>query len=108
LHVVAIPLEAELGTLVAGVSLDRDAALAIKAITNSEIAFVTGSTIVATSLDPDRAAPLVDEARRTDVFTVPLGNEDYIGRVQPLGAPRDDQGPVALVLRSRTEHLQFL
>ncbi|MCC7043447.1 MAG: hypothetical protein IT183_06275 [Acidobacteria bacterium] len=108
LHVVAIPLEAELGTLVAGVSLDRDAALAIKAITNSEIAFVTGSTIVATSLDADRAAPLVGEARRTDVFTVPLGNEDYIGRVQPLAAGRDVQGPVALVLRSRTEHLQFL
>jgi signal transduction histidine kinase len=108
LHVVAIPLEAELGTLVAGVSLDRDAALAIKAITNSEIAFVTGSTIVATSLAPDRAAPLVNEARRTDVFTVPLGDEDYIGRVQPLAASSDDQGPVALVLRSRTEHLQFL
>jgi signal transduction histidine kinase len=108
LHVVAIPLEAELGTLVAGVSLDRDAALAIKAITNSEIAFVTGSAIVATSLDPDRAAPLVGEARRTDVFTVPLGDEDYIGRVQPLDARRDTLGPVALVLRSRTEHLQFL
>jgi two-component system sensor histidine kinase HydH len=106
--VVAIPLEAELGTLVAGVSLDRDAALAIKAITNSEIAFVTGSTIAATSLDPDRAAPLANEALRTDVFTVPLAGEEYIGRVQPLTAPNTAPGPVAVVLRSRTEHLQFL
>lgn len=108
LHIVAIPLEAELGTLVAGVSLDREDALAIKAITNSEIAFVTGSTIAATSLDLDRAAPLADEALRTDVFTVPLGGEDYIGRVQRLTAPDAGPGPVALVLRSRTEHLQFL
>ena len=108
LHVVAIPLEAELGTLVAGVSLDRDAAMAIKAVTNSEIAFVTGSTIVATSLDPERAAPLASEVIRADVFTVPIDGEDYIGRVQPLAAQEAVPGPVALVLRSRTEHLQFL
>jgi signal transduction histidine kinase len=107
LHVVAIPLEGAPGTLVAGVSLDRDSALAIKSVTNSEIAFVTGNTIAATSLDAELVAPLVREARRTDVFTVPLGNEQYIARVQPLVGP-GQTGPVAIVLRSRTEHLRFL
>ena len=107
LHVVAIPLEGAPGTLIAGVSLDRDSALAIKAVTNSEIAFVTGNTIAATSLDAERVAPLVREATRTDVFTVLLGNEQYIARVQPLAGP-GRPGPVAVVLRSRTEHLQFL
>jgi signal transduction histidine kinase len=107
LHVVAIPLEGAPGTLVAGVSLDRDSALTIKAVTNSEIAFVTGNTIAATSLDAERVAPLVREAVRTDVFTVLLGNEQFIARVQPL-AGSGRPGPVAIVLRSRTEHLQFL
>lgn len=107
LHVVAIPLEGAPGTLVAGVSLDRDSALAIKAVTNSEIAFVAGHTIAAASLDADRLSPLVREAGRTDVFTVLLGQEPYIARVHPL-AGVGQPGPVAVVLRSRSEHLQFL
>ena len=108
LHVAAVPIEADLGTLVVGQSLDRDAALAIRAGTNSEIAFVTGTTIVASSLDPVRMSALAASgaASGRGVFTVPLGNEEFIGRTQPIDDAAD--GPVALVLRSRSEHLQFL
>jgi len=108
LHVVAIPLEAGLGTLVAGVSLDRDSAMAIKAVTNSDITLVSGGAVIATTLAPSRAEALALEARHTDVFTVTLGEEVFIGRVQPLGESDSGDGPVALVLRSRTEHLRFL
>ena len=57
-----------------------------------------------------RSAPRSSPASRTRpaCFTSRLGGEDYIGRVQPLGAGGAPGEPVALVLRSRTEHLQFL
>ena len=37
-----------------------------------------------------------------------LGDQEYVGRVQPLGATGEADEPVAIVLRSRTEHLSFL
>jgi len=108
LHVAAIPIEAELGTLLVGASLDRDAAEAIRAVTSSEIVFLSGTTIAASSLDPLRTAALAgsNAIARRGTFTVTLGSEEFIGRTQPLGD--GPIGPVALVLRSRTEHLQFL
>jgi signal transduction histidine kinase len=108
LHVAAVPIEADLGTLVVGQNLDRDAALAIREGTNSEIAFVAGTTIVASSFDPARMDALAASgaASGRGVFTVPLGNEEFIGRTQAIDDTPD--GPVALVLRSRSEHLRFL
>jgi len=108
LHLVAIPLEPGIGTLVVGLSLDREAALGIKAVTNSEILFVTGTRIVASSLDNPPADTIATVVHKSDVFTVPIGEEEYIGRAQPLGRGDDPREPVALVLRSRTEHLKFL
>lgn len=108
LHVAAIPMDAGLGTLVVGVGLDHEAALAIKGVTNSEIAFVSGAEIVASTLAPPPASVLSAIGRQTDVFTVPLGDQVYIGRIQWLGHSTDPGEPLALVLRSRTEHLRFL
>jgi signal transduction histidine kinase len=109
LHVASIPMEAAApATLIVGVSLDREAAMTLKAATNSEVVFVAGSRVVASSLDPDRTRALAPVGSRTGAFTVPIGDEIYIGRVQPLGPPAASDAPVALVLRSRTEHLRFL
>ena len=108
LHVVAIPLAPGVGTLVVGSSLDRESALAIKAVTNSEIIFMTGSRIVASSLANPPADTLAAQAGSSDVFPVPIGDEEYIGRLQPLGRGDDPREPTAVVLRSRTEHLKFL
>jgi signal transduction histidine kinase len=108
LHVAAIPMDAGLRTLIVGASLDRDAAVAIKRVTNSEIAFVSGSRLVATSLDRAPADGLVAAAARGEVFTVVLDGEEYIGRVQALDRDGEPDAPIALVLRSRTEHLRFL
>jgi signal transduction histidine kinase len=108
LHVVAIPMEAGLSTLLVGMSLDRQVAMTIKRVTNAEIAFVTGARVVASSLSAPPEAALGALASRSDIFPAIIGSEEYLGRVQPLGRGEGADEPVALVLRSRTEHLSFL
>ncbi|HYN07492.1 MAG TPA: ATP-binding protein [Vicinamibacterales bacterium] len=111
LHAAMLVLEpgpAPIGTLVIGFSLDQDAARRFKTLTNSEIAFALGPQIVASTLDPERTAELGDLAGQSGVFRRRIGGEDYVGQVEPLGVAGGANEPVALVLRSRTEHLQFL
>jgi signal transduction histidine kinase len=108
LHVAAFPLDGGLATLLVGSTLDERTASRIHAVTNSQIAFVADGHVVASSFEAARAAPLGPMATREGTFTIRLGDEDYVGRVQPLDAGRDASAPVALVLRSRTEHLRFL
>jgi signal transduction histidine kinase len=106
-HVAAMPID-PVRMLLVGLSLDRDDALSIKRLTNSEVAFVSGTDVVASSLDPTAEHALASVAARRDVFTLVLGSEEYIGRVQPLSRSEDADEPIALVLRSRTERLGFL
>ena len=106
-HVAALPID-PVRTLVVGLSLDRDVALSIKRLTNSDVAFVTGAEVVASSFDPSAEAALESVATRRDVFSLVVGSEEFIGRVQPLGRSEDADEPIALVLRSRTERLRFL
>jgi signal transduction histidine kinase len=111
LHAAALELEpgaAPIGTLLIGFSLDQDTARRLKALTNSEIAFAIGPQIVASSLDPERTGEIDGFAKGTGTFRTVIGSEDYDGQVQPLGATGGAGEPVALVLRSRTEHLKFL
>jgi signal transduction histidine kinase len=108
LHVVVIPMDVGLETLIVGVSLDRELAEAIKTATNSEVAFVSGSHLVATSLDAAPADALISAAAAADPFNVRIGGDEYIGRRQPLDRSATTGAPIALVLRSRTEHLRFL
>ncbi len=111
LRVVAIPLQAgpaSFGTLLVGLGLDRSAAVRLKTLTRSEVAFADGSRLVATSLDDARAAALGPTLNETGVFSRVLGGEEYIGLARSLGASQGPGVPVAVVLRSRTEHLTFL
>ena len=106
IHAVALPLESgTVGTLVVGYSFGADFARQIKTVTNSDIALVAGTTVVASTLDPARTADLPVAAGDAGIFTRRLGGEEFIGRAQPLGTVGD---PRALVLQSRTEHLRFL
>jgi signal transduction histidine kinase len=108
LHVAAIPLESGVDALVVGTRLDRDAAEAIKAVTDVEIAFLHGSTVVAATLPLGPSVHLRSIDGRPGVFLVPAGGEDYIARLQPLGADPGADAPTALVLRSRSELTRFL
>ncbi len=108
LHVAAIPLESGVDALLVGTRLDREAAEAIKAVTDVEIAFLRGTTVVAATLPIGPSAQLRPISDRPGVFLVPAGGEDYIARLQPLGPDANTDAPTALVLRSRTELTRFL
>jgi signal transduction histidine kinase len=107
IHVGAVPID-PVRMLLVGTSLDREVALSIKRLTNSEVAFVTSSGVVASSLDPEAEAALASVSGQRDVFSLAVRAEDFVGRVQPLGRGDEADEPMAFVLRSRTEHLRFL
>jgi signal transduction histidine kinase len=106
-HAIAFPLD-PIHTLIVGFGLDREFAAGIKKVTDSDIAIVAEGRIVASTLDPEKTTALLSPAPPTEEFERRLGGEDYIGRVQSLGATGRPQEPVALVLRSRTQRLGFL
>ena len=98
-----------LGTLSAGFLLDDSLAAQLKEITGSDVAFGMDGRILATTLPRDDDAALASLLRRRTRHDVTLGGEEYAvlpraaaGAGDPAGA-----GPVALILRSRTEQLQF-
>lgn len=108
LHVAAIPLAAGDASLVVGTTLDRAAAEAIKALTETEIAFLRGSAVVAATLPIGPTVQLRAAGDPSGVFVIASGGEEYIARVQPLIADASPDAPTALVLRSRSELTRFL
>jgi signal transduction histidine kinase len=111
LHAAAIPMEpgaAPLGTLVVGFSLDQSVADRLRALTNSEVAFVTSSRIVASTLDRSFDDAILSASAGGGVFSERLGDEEFVGRLSALGERGEPDEPQAIVLRSRTRHLQFL
>src|ERR1022692_4214299 len=111
LQAAAIPVGGRaqpLGTLIMGFSLDEAAARGIKARTNSDIVLVAGSRVVASTFSAALSTDLARLVDRRGSFDVWIGRENYIGRAQPLDPADAAHGPVAIVLRSRTEHLRFL
>jgi signal transduction histidine kinase len=127
-QVVSIPILIDpgpeiLGTLSAGVSLNRRLANRIKDLTRSEVAFVDRGRVVASTLSPERERVLGSISRREGVSRLMLGDEEFVAVVRPLrgrealargtgasGEPPGppEQSPIAVILRSRTEHLRFL
>jgi signal transduction histidine kinase len=135
LQMVSVPIYLEsaqreiLGTLSAGVRLDRRLADRIKALTRSEVVFGSGGTIHASTLS-DVFRPALEPLLTTPgVSHIVLGDEEFVAvrRLLRLGpaqrgvtpgadGPVMSRGagegrghePVALILRSRTEHLNFL
>ncbi|MCC7009241.1 MAG: hypothetical protein IT184_10520 [Acidobacteria bacterium] len=108
LHVAVVPIEPAFGTLVVGVSLDEEAVLRIRTVTNSEIAFVHGAQILASTLDGLSAADAALASHARGSFTIQVGAEEYVARIQPVGDVERGNEPFAIVLRSRTQHLRFL
>jgi signal transduction histidine kinase len=101
-----------LGTLGVGFLLDDALASQLKDITGSEITFGMDGRVLATTVpyeDRDELTGLLRIQKRGNVV---LGGEDYVALALPLssGMRAGDAGggAVALILRSRTEHLRFL
>jgi len=106
--VTSVPMEF-LGSLVVGSTLDRAAVERIKAVTNSDIALISGSRLVVTTLPAEDAATLETSAGRRGTFNVILGRDEYIARTQSLSPASDGASELtAIVLWSRTEQTRFL
>lgn len=119
LHLVTVPIAVGvsepdiLGALSVGFLLDDAFAGQLKQITGSEIAFGMDGQILASTLTAADRSALSTLLRPTDDnHNVTLGAEEYVVLPLPLtpsgGAPERGSGPVALILRSRTEQLRFL
>jgi signal transduction histidine kinase len=121
LEVVSVPIAIVsdtselLGTISVGFALDARAAARFKALTDSEIAFGIDGIIRAATLPRDSWAALSALLGRTDITeSVRLGDIDYIAatralrRHEPGPATTTGPAPVAIIMRSRTERLQFL
>lgn len=124
LQVVSVPIVIGeevpefLGTLSVGFSLDARTAARFKSLTNSEIAFGVDGVIRVATL-PASAWPALAPLLAHDGITASLriGAHDYIAATRPLRAhvpettgngPSAGPSPVAIILRSRSERLQFL
>jgi len=98
-----------LGTLSLGFLLDDALAAQLKALTASELAFVTGGRVRASTLRGrfgDRLAAVV--GTRGSVL-LSLGGNEYEAVARPLHVGSADSGaPTAIVLQSRTERLRLL
>ena len=108
LLVTAVPMEL-LGTLVVGVSLDQAVVDRLQGMTRSDIALLTGSTVIVSTLPADRAAELGRARQGQPATEVRLANEDYaVHEVRLATAGVAGADLIAVVLRSRTEQIAFL
>jgi signal transduction histidine kinase len=113
LQVVAVPISLGLaapqilGTLSAGFLLDDALASNLKTITGSDVAFGMEGRVLASTLPRSDDPVLAERLRSTGVSTATLGRDEYAVLPRPLieGAAN---GPVVLILRSRTEQLLSL
>jgi len=112
LQLVSVPVFLEgavpdiLGRLTVGMILDDREAAELKRLTGSEIAFGADGRVLASTLPVDSRAALAPIMHASSMTTITVGREEYIAVARPLAGSAD--GPVALILRSRTERLQFL
>src|SRR6185503_14526312 len=101
-----------LGTLSVGFMLDNALAAQLKQITFSDIAFGMDGQILASTLPREHYPKLSERLRTVGTSRIEIGREEYAALQRPL-SPDPDQlatmsGPVALILRSRTELLRSL
>jgi signal transduction histidine kinase len=115
LQLVSVPIWIDpqepqlLGTLIVGFTLDPRVAARFRALTNSEIAFGMDGGIHGSTL-PQELWPAVAPLLARDGLTssVWLAGNEYIAATRTLAVGDGDRAARAIVLRSRTERLQFL
>jgi signal transduction histidine kinase len=120
IQVVSVPSltanDVLVGTLSVGFSLDEQTARQFKALTNSEVAFVVGGTVQASTLPKAAFGTLASLAGIQGVRRVEIGDSDYVAISRTLALTATGEGatvatttfPSAIILRSRTERLRFL
>jgi signal transduction histidine kinase len=103
-----------LGTVSVGFLLDNALAAQLKEITGSDVAFGMDGQILAATLPREMYAVLGGRLRTSDISHLIISGEDYLVLPRPLTIAGNldnlpvGVGPVALILRSRTELLRGL
>jgi signal transduction histidine kinase len=118
LHLVTVPVAVGLtqpdvlGTLSVGFLLDDAFAAQLKQLTGSDIAFGMNGQVLSGTLPADDRQALARALGESGTVTnVALRGEEYALLPMPLAnsdANGERGGPVAVILRSRTEQLRFL
>ena len=105
-----------MGTVSVGFSLDAQTADTFKRLTNSEIAFAVNGRVEASTLPGGYNGELQTLVGSPGIHVIHLGDAEYVAvsralqledtatKMSPAGGPTT----TALILRSRTERLQFL
>jgi signal transduction histidine kinase len=94
----APPLAEHLGVLTLGFALDDAVAAQLAALTGAQVAIVHEGRVFASTLPRALDAPLALQAGRAAGSGLDLDGEEYAGARTSLG-----DGPIVLVLRSRSE-----
>jgi signal transduction histidine kinase len=100
-----------MGTLTLGFRLDNDLAAQFKRATESDIAFAVDGKIRASTLPTEDRAQLATLLKKDDVQRISLADGDYVALKRPLlpaAGLNGETAPTVLLLRSRSERLQFL
>ncbi len=111
LRVVTVPVtldrprEEVLGTLSAGFLFDDRFAEELKQITGSDLAFALNGRILASTLPRTDDGALAARLTAAGTSRLVLDGDEYEALPRPL---EDRAGPVALILRSRTDQLRSL
>jgi len=118
LQVMTVPIKIGLdrpeimGALTVGSRLDHELAETFKRATESDIVFAVDGQIRASTLPAADRLRLVSLLKTSDVQTISLENGEYVALRRPLGpaaaAMTGEMAPSVLLLRSRSERLQFL
>jgi signal transduction histidine kinase len=114
LQIVSVPVFIGLeqpevfGRLSLGFQFDDALAEQFKEVTGSEVAFAAGGRVLASTLPAGTRAALAPAITADGISTVVVEGEEFIALRRPLVDPHDMNGPVSLILRSRTARLQFL
>jgi len=118
LQVMTVPIKIGLdrpeimGALTVGSRLDNNLAEIFKRATESDIVFAVGGQIRASTLPHDDRWQLVTLLPTANVQSISLAKGEYVALRRPLGPAaagiRGPSAPSVLLLRSRTDRLQFL
>src|SRR5687767_6990515 len=100
-----------LGRVTVGSFMDDAVASRLRELTGSEVAFVGGGRVLASSLAGPRRPGLGALVTSRGPFDVQLGDEEFLALARPMpGASRraGDIQPMTVVLQSRTQRLRVL
>jgi signal transduction histidine kinase len=117
IQVISVPLFIDaggvrdvLGRLSIGSFVDDAVASRMRELTGSQLAFVAGGRVLASSLPASDRPGLAARVTSGGLFNVQLGDEEYLALARPTSAAgQSDRGQtMTVVMRSRTERLRVL